>query len=302
MAVFVVDFLAKRPGKLGSNPYEYNVDEYKHVDTKLIDYKETRNIPIKEYEPAGIDVKDDKIWIIGNKAIQVISMDGVQEFKKNIKEGCTCIEVTKEAMYIGFEDHITKYSKSGDQLAVWDVPGRNCVFTSIAAGDQFLFVADAGNRRILKYDFEGGLKGEFTGQARSSVGHGFIVPSANFDLLVNHAGELWIVNPGKHAIEEYDTDGNLLESWQNSSMKIDGFTGCCNPAEIAVLPDDSFVTSEKGLVRIKIYNKSGRMLSVVAAPEKFDEDGRAPEVTVDENGAIYALDFDRKVIRIFEKI
>ncbi|MDA3822578.1 MAG: hypothetical protein PF450_08240, partial [Bacteroidales bacterium] len=174
--------------------------------------------------------------------------------------------------------------------------------TSIAAGADLLYVADAGNRRVLMYDFDGGLKGEFTGQAESSAGHGFIVPSANFDLLVNSSGELWVVNPGKHAIENYDNDGNLLKFWQNISMKIEGFVGCCNPAEFAALPDGSFVTSEKGMVRIKIYDASGKMKSVVAAPEKFEEEGHAPEVTVDENGVVYALDFDRSMVRVFEKI
>ena len=84
-------------------------------------------------------------------------------------------------------------------------------------------------------------------------------------------------------------------------MEIDGFTGCCNPAEIAIMNDGSFITGEKGLVRIKIYDPSGKLLSVVAPPEIFKEDGRAPEITFNTKGIIYALDFDRNVIRLFEK-
>ena len=33
------------------------------------------------------------------------------------------------------------------------------------------------------------------------------------------------------------------------------FFGCCNPAQLAVLPDGRFVTAEKGIPRVKIYSR-----------------------------------------------
>lgn len=301
VAVFIIDYMSKRPDKLGGNPYEYNVDEYKAVNKDLIHYKETKNFPVTGFKPTGIDVNDGRIWIIGDGVLQVIGMNGVQVLKIETPSGSEALKVTDSNIFIALKDHVIRYSLSGDLISEWDVPGSKCVLTSIDASDDVLYVADAGNRRVLIYDFDGTLKGEFTGKAESAAGHGFIVPSANFDLVVNSYGELWVVNPGKHAIENYSNEGNLRGFWQNSSMKIEGFTGCCNPAEISTLPDGNFVTSEKGMVRIKVYDSSGKMISVVAAPEKFEEEGRAPEVAADENGVIYALDFDRKVIRVFEK-
>jgi len=119
--------------------------------------------------------------------------------------------------------------------------------------------------------------------------------------MVNQFGELWVVNPGMHAIENYTDDGKLRGFWEKSSMNIDGFAGCCNPAEMTIQADGSFITSEKGMVRIKVYDPSGELRSVVAGPDKFMEEGKAPEVAVDNNGVIYALDFDKNTIRIFEK-
>lgn len=301
IAILVIDYLGKNPTKLGGNPYEYSVDDYVAVDPSLIAYKETKNIPIVGYKPEGIDVYDGFIWLAGNNTIQAISTSGVQKFLKETNGSGTAIAVNSDRVFVSFEDHISTYTLDGDFLAEWDVPGRNCVFTSISLKGELLFVADAGNRRILKYNLDGDLLGEFQGQTESAAGHGFIVPSPNFDIAVNSSGELWAVNPGKHALENYSDDGKLLGSWQNSSMDIEGFTGCCNPAEIAVLPDGSFVTSEKGLVRIKTYDKSGKLKSVVAAPAKFEEEGKAPEVAADDDGVIYALDFDRSVIRVFEE-
>ena len=173
--------------------------------------------------------------------------------------------------------------------------------TSLAIKDDILFVADAGNRRVIKYKLDGTYLGEFEGKSDSNAGHGFIIPSPHFDIVVNSYGELWVVNPGRHALENYTDEGELRGFWVASSMNIEGFTGCCNPAEVAVLSNGSFVTAEKGMVRIKVYSPSGQLESVVAAPEKFTEEGKAPEIKVDENDVIYALDFDKQMIRIFEK-
>ncbi|MEZ5072272.1 MAG: hypothetical protein R2751_15245 [Bacteroidales bacterium] len=107
------------------------------------------------------------------------------------------------------------------------------------------------------------------------------------------------MNPGAHSVENYTDDGQLRGFWQNRSPEIDGFLGCCNPAEITSLPDGAFVTSEKGLVRIKIHEASGALRTVVAGPASFQEEGRAPEVCAGDDGRIYALDFDKSVVRVY---
>ena len=302
LTVFVIDFVSKRPDKLGDNPYAYSVDEYKKVDPELIHYKETRNIPVTGYTPGAIDVMDGNIWLCGENTLQVIDMNGIQKVRKSIEGKGIAILFNGESLFIAFEDHISRYSPQGDLIKKWETPGLNCVFTSLAVKDNTLYVADAGNRRVIRYDLEGNILGEFEGKAESAAGHGFIIPSPNFDIVVNEFGELWAVNPGKHAIENYSDIGEMRGFWQNSSMNIEGFTGCCNPAEIAVMENGDFVTSEKGLVRIKVYDSSGKLKSVVAPPEKFNEEGEAPEVAVDKSDVIYALDFDRSLIRIYEKI
>ncbi|MCF8224326.1 MAG: hypothetical protein K9J30_00455 [Bacteroidales bacterium] len=304
ITVIVLDFTGKKPDKLGDNPYEYNIDEYKTVDPFLIGYRETKNFPVRNYEPRAIDIIDGIIWLAGDKTIQSITTGGTQKMKVSTGESdmVMALEVTSEAVFVACEDHVKKFTKKGELISRWDTPGRNCTFTSLGASDHILYVADAGNRRVLMYDFNGNLLGAFEGKAESAAGHGFIVPSANFDLVVNSYGELWVVNPGKHAIENYSAEGEMRGFWQKGSMAIEGFSGCCNPAEITSLSDGSFVTSEKGLVRIKVYDSSGEMISVVAPPEKFREEGQAPEVAVDENDVIYALDFDRNMVRVFEKL
>ena len=105
----------------------------------------------------------------------------------------------------------------------------------------------------------------------------------------------------KHALENYTINGDLRTWWKATSVRIEGFSGCCNPAHFAFLPDGSFVTSEKGRVRIKIYKPSGEFLGVVAAPSKFEQNSHPPDLATDNSGNIYALDLDKKMIRQFVK-
>ncbi len=303
IVMMVIDYSGDRADKRGNNPYEYNVDRYKSVDTSLVHYRESKQIPLGEYKAGGLDLFGGNAWLAGEGFLLSLDEKGRVTLNQDINGEATCLEVTPGAVYIAFEDHIKKYSHGGVLEATWDREDERTVFTSLAAGGETIYAADAGNRRVVMYDTAGSRLGTFEGKAENSaIGHGFVVPSASFDLVINRYDELWVVNPGLHAVENYNKDGDMRGYWQKSSMNVEGFSGCCNPAEIDVMADGSFVTSEKGLVRIKIYDQSGKLLSVVAPPGKFNEEGKAPEVKVDDMDRIWALDFDRSMIRIFEHI
>jgi hypothetical protein len=153
---------------------------------------------------------------------------------------------------------------------------------------------------VLRYSTDGKFLDTFDGKSNKGDKHGFIIPSPYFDLAFNKEGELWIVNPGKRSLEQYLDDGQFRTFWTNDEVGIEGFWGCCNPAHIAFLPDGSFVTSEKNNVRIKVYKQSGEFDCVVAPSEKFPGGEIAPYLAVTSVGDIYALDFDKKEIRLFQ--
>jgi hypothetical protein len=67
------------------------------------------------------------------------------------------------------------------------------------------------------------------------------------------------------------------------------------------LEDDSFVTSEKGIARVKIYNRIGNLVSVVAAADLFIEGTVGLDLAVDSAQRIYVLDPMQKAVRIFAK-
>ena len=298
--VIVVDFLNNRPGRRGDNPYALDVDALREVDPGLISHRETRNYSLGALTATGICLRNGMLYIVGDSSLLLLSPEGEARGVKKILPQPTCIAADEGHIYIGYKTFLARYDHAGALVARWPALDERSVITSVAIKGDRIYAADAGNRRVVIYDTQGEILGEFEGKAVTEAGHGFIVPSPCFDVVVNSYGELWVVNPGKHAIENYTDGGEMRGFWQNNSTNIAGFAGCCNPAEITVLEDGAFVTSEKGMVRIKIHEPSGALRSVVAPPALFKEEGRAPEVCADERGFIYALDFDRNTVRVFE--
>ncbi len=300
VAVIVGDFISDRPDKSRPNPFEYNVDEFRNVDPELIHYKESKNFRIGFDEPAAIAYYNGKIYVAGDNKLKIIDPSGNLLAELDLPGKTQAVEVFDGKIYLAAENRIRVLDEEGNVQNEWEPLDENSQITSVAATESNVFVADAGQRRVLRYSEEGELMGEFDGKADEGVLHGFIIPSPCFDLDINDEGDLWVVNPGLHALENYTYEGNLRSHWKNTSMKPEGFSGCCNPSHFTFLSDGRYVTSEKGLVRIKTYKRSGEFEGVVAAPVKFAEEGQAPDVAADSLNNVYALDFDKKMIRVFE--
>ena len=302
IAVVAIDYSSERPDKSDANPYEYNIDAYKTVKPELIKYQETKNFKIGFDNPTGIAINDDKIYVTGDRSLKIIDLSGnlLNEIAFQVEPKTVAVDSGK--IFVALGRKILVFASDGKQLNEWELTDANSFITAIAVFEGNVFIADAGMRKVLHFSEDGKFINEFEGKKGDDVVHGFIVPSPYFDLDVNQYGDLWVVNPGMHSLENYTYEGDLREFWENTGIEINGFSGCCNPAHFTFLGDGSFVTSEKGLVRIKVYKPSGEFDCVVAAPVKFKDGGEAPDVAVDRSGNIYALDFDRKMIRVFEPI
>jgi len=301
VTVVSLDYISSKPGELPANPYAIGMDTFSRTDTALIMFNEKLDLTINFSEPTGLCYREKRIYVVGDQKLQIIEPSGKLLKEFNFDQKPTCIYVSSDNIFIGFRKSVTILNHDGLKIAKCISNSDSTVITSIAEKSGIVFVADAGKRIVRKFDLAGKPLGEIEGKSGNDQIHGFIIPSPYFDLAFNSEGELWVVNPGKHSLENYTFDGKLCTWWQASSVRIEGFSGCCNPAHFAFLPDGSFVTSEKGMIRIKIYKPSGEFLGVVATPSQFKENVHAPDLAVDNLGNIYALDIDRKMLRLFVK-
>jgi hypothetical protein len=304
LAIVVIigkDFIGKKAGKNIENPYEYNIDEYRKVDSTKILYVEKLNFPVKIDLWAGITVFDSTIIVANGKELQKFNYSGKQIFSKQLIDTATCVTVDQnQQIWIGMTSYVVMYDQDGTLVKRWNSLGDRAIFTSIAVSGENVYVADAGNRIIHNFN-KSGQSVQKIGEKDDQKGiPGFIIPSPYFDVAIDDNGLLWAANTGRHTFENYNRDGSLRTSWGVTSMKIEGFSGCCNPAHFAILDDNSFITSEKGMPRIKLYDQHGQFIGIVAPPAAFDG-SLAPDITVDKQQRVIALDFERQQIRIFER-
>ncbi|NVO09662.1 MAG: hypothetical protein HXX16_06860 [Bacteroidales bacterium] len=302
VAFMVKDFFYQ-PKNSNDNPYEYKMDKLRHIDSSLIGYKQYNLIKPDIEQLHGIAVdKSDNIYIAGKDKVIVYNSELKEKtsFKTGKEAKCIAIE-DNGSVYLGIQDHLEAYDSNGKFLKSWNPVNEKSVITSIAVTEKFVYVADAGNRIVYQYDKTGNLIKEIGKKNVDKGIPGFIIPSPYFDLLIGREDELWVVNPGRHSLESYNEKGDLVSSWAKTSMDVDGFCGCCNPSNIAMLSDGSFVTSEKAIERVKIHLPSGEFKTVVASPENFDEGTKGIDLAVDSKDRIFVLDPVKKSVCVYIK-
>lgn len=291
-----------------SDEFDYDLDQLRAVDPALIVYDETATIDVGLAEPRAIAVgANGRIYVAGDKTVRVFDPQGVRlPGDISLDDAPTSIAIAADStIFLAMTDHVEVYESNGTRSAAWDPVSAETRITSIALAEEDLFVADYGHREVVHY--------KRSGQIVGPIGD-FVIPSPFFDVAVGPDRTLHVTNTGEHRIEIYSFDGNLISWWgEFSNTAVEGFSGCCNPVNFALLADgEGYVTCEKGLTRVKIYDPEGNLVGFVAEPRQFarhDARKEAPgfnwdlvglDVAVGAAGRIVVLDRTTAEIRIFK--
>jgi len=316
IALVLFDITGERGSGL-TKDFIYDIEDMTKIDPDLIFYAESSAPIVTGFEASnGIAVDTNgTIYAAGDKAVRLFDGNGDLQGEIQLDSSPRCVAVSKDGtIYIGMKNHVQVYDSEKKPLASWARLDDDAVVTSIAVLENDIFVADAGNRIVLHYDTNGKLNNRIGAKNKDKNIPGFVVPSPYFDLAVSDDGLLRVANPGEHRIEAYTFGGDLEFWWGVYSPNIEGFCGCCNPVNFTILDDGSFVTAEKGLIRVKVYDVDGNFVGVVAGPEQLVESGQAKicetpakcqaggfDLAVDNKQQILVLDTIRNVIRTFAR-
>jgi hypothetical protein len=331
VSVLKLDSTGQQGNRLGQE-FLYNIEKLGQIDPNLIIYKQLGN-PIStgfaESHTIAID-QSGRIYVAGDKSIRIFN-DGLQIGEIKLKESPLALAIESNntatnspdtnnmTIYIGLLDHIEVYKNGGELLKKWDSLGDKSHLTGIAVSGDNVFAADAGNRIVYRYDKAGVIQNQIGKKNADRNITGFVIPSPYFDLAVGQDGLLRVVNPGMHRIESYTFAGDLESTWGEFSNSIEGFCGCCNPVNFAILAgsnasgtDDKIITCEKGLTRVKVYSTKGKFIGVVAGPQQLIEGGKVEvcnssaecqmggfDVATGTDGRIFVLDTIKNIVRIF---
>lgn len=263
------------------------------TDPKLLKYREASTLKPGIHWLRGLCAFKQSIWIAGDMSIVEVGLDGTRKNSFEIGETAKCVACDPDGRLFAATDDKVFPLEQGE---CWPSLGTRARIVSLVATKEFVFVADAGNRRILRFDHSGKLLDQFG--EKTPEYPGLIVPSPFIGLATHPSGDLLVTNIGLHRVERHAIKGGLIEAVGEAGMGMDGFCGCCNPTHVSVLPNGDMVTSEKGLPRVKVIRADGSLRCVVAGPEAFHAEtvGLATTVIGDK---VAVLDPWEGAVRIF---
>jgi hypothetical protein len=315
IAVAIVALVTIDPtGRAGSGlsrQYDLDIAALAAFDPNLLLYREDVPAVATGFVRSRALVVDANglLCVAGDKAVHVLDRAGKTLRSVTLAGEPQCLFVLVDGtLYVGLRDHVEVIDPKGQRQATWPGLGERAFLTSITASGSDVFLADAGNAVVIRCDATGKIIERMTG----SPSEPFVAPSHYFDVAVASDGRLRVADPGRCRIETYTLRGDMESAWGRNSARIDGFCGCCNPVNFAMLPDGGYVTAEKGLVRVKVCNADGSLRAVVAGPEQLVEGGAARvfqsaadalasgfDVAADSHGRVYVLDTIKNAVRVF---
>ena len=210
---------------------------------------------------------------------------------------CLAVQDNKRA-YVGTQDHVQAISLREGKIVDWPVEPGTPDFRSIAVSSdgRHIFVADRGNGWVIHYDADGKVIGRIGRDDETGKANRYATKMVRcFDLAIGADQLLRVVDPAPHTIDLWTLDGKLDHRITLPAP------GCCNPTDIAMLGDGSFVAAEKGTKapRVKVYDANGKLSAVVAGADAFMQDEALLDLAVDSRNQVYVLDPFRRTVRVF---
>lgn len=146
----------------------------------------------------------------------------------------------------------------------------------------------------------------------SSAGHGFDVWRTDYkfgkpqkigqslsgccgqlDVQANDNG-IYVAENTKHRVRGYDRNGRqLLEFGSRERDRPEGFSGCCNPMNVAFGDDGSVYTAESGIGRIKRFSANGSFVELVGQVELVPGCKKVAISVSPKGDQVYMLDITR---------
>ena len=304
VALLNMDTTGRRGAGYGRR-FDARVARLEPVDPALLKWVESaKAIRTGMENPRGIAVgAGDRICVVGDRALGVFDSDGRELARHALTQEPQAVACADGGgtIYLAMRDHVEIVRGNLVQVeSAWKRLGPKTMLTSIAVSDKYVFVADAGNRVVRRFDKTGREVFRGGDPACGPFASGFNVPSPHMDVAVEPDGRVIVVNPGKHSVQVLGGEGTLITAWGRYGADAEGLAGCCNPVAIARLPDGLIATAEKGIKRVKVYTPRGKLESVVAGSDRFSGDG-VLDVAVDSSGRVLVLDPDRGQVRIFTR-
>lgn len=229
----------------------------------------------------AMEVDGGSVYIATPNNIFIYGMSGELQTNFPTPSDLRDIAIYEGKIYALYPTRIEIYDRQGEIANDWEACSENSDYCSLAVCPDGVFVTDAANKNICKYNLDGTLA-RFIQSPK-----GFIVPSYCFGITYMD-GTIYCSNPGRHLVESYSTDGEFVAAFGKSGAEAGAFSGCCNPAVLTPSNNGELLTSEKGIPRISCYRTDGSFRSVLLDNKALGGGHNAYDVRVMKDKLIVA--------------
>lgn len=240
------------------------------------------------------------LHVAGDHRIVVISPDDQRLRSWTTEQPAQCVALDPEQIvYVGQAGQVEIFDARGQRLETWRDAEHMGLVSAIQITPQAIVLADREARRLRCYDRQRKYLRDIGDQLRTG---GFVILRAPLDFVVDRDHVIHVAHAGRHRVEQYALDGTPHGRFGRFDGRDPvGFTGCCNPTNIALTPDQQLVTVEKSDPRIKVYTRAGELRGVFGVGD-FDPACANMDAVVDARGRVYVVDTVKQSILVYEPV
>jgi uncharacterized protein (TIGR03663 family) len=175
---------------------------------------------------------------------------------------------------------IARFAADGSWLgAVTDTERGFFGPRAVLVSHGFLYVADTGNKRIVRFDDSWNRVGEW---GTSGGGPGQFVEPVG--LAADSSGKVYVADTGNHRIQVFDGEGHYLREFP-----VFGWKDFYTEPYIAIGPSDSVLATDSSEGRVNEYDSAGNLRRSWRADGPFK---KPTGLTVDASGQVSVSDRD----------
>jgi len=241
--------------------------------------------------------KEDRVYVLQRGEPQVLSFDKDGKFVHGWGQGLykvphgLAIDADGNVWTTDNGNHsLRKFSNKGEllqTLGTVGMPGNgkdafrspdDIVFNS----KREMFIADAGNGRIVKLSREGKFLAEW-----GSKGKGESQFAAAHGLAIDERDRIYVADRGNNRVQVFEPDGKFVAAW----------TGFGNPFGLLVVGKELLV-SDGDVHRISHLDRDGKITAVWGTPETL----LLPHLmSINSRGTLYVAEVNSKRVQMFDR-